>query len=78
MNPVDLSYGPPAPKGVTTLMSVGSLDDVLSPMSHDQAMVTGAWLGVGAWVLGLLTGSSRLAAAGAGAAVALTAVRMAK
>lgn len=72
---MNVSYGPPGHKGVTTLMAVGA--DDLEQTSADRAVRCASWLGAGVWLLGALTGQRTMQNVGMGATIALVGVRVA-
>lgn len=72
---LDLAYGPPARRGVTTLMSVGA-DDPISPLpTLDDYARRGTFASAGLCLLGFLIGSQTLASVGFGGAAALAGAR---
>lgn len=72
-----VSYGTgPAPRGVTTLVAVGQLEDDHAPAT-DRAVKVGTAIAAGALAMGVLFGSRTLRGLGAGATLALVAVRAA-
>ncbi len=69
---MNVSYGPPGLKGVTTLMAVGDSDVELG--ATDRAIRRGSLIGAGAWLFGALTGQRTVRNAGMGATIALVTV----
>src|SRR5512147_71251 len=72
---MNVSYGPPGQKGVTTLMAVGA--DDLEQTTTDRAVSRASWLAAGAWLFGALTGQRTVKHIGMGATIALVGVRFA-
>ena len=72
---LDLAFGPPARRGVTTLMSVGADDPVTPVPTLDDLARRGAFLSGGVCLLGFLAGSQTLASVGFGGIAALVGVR---
>lgn len=71
---MEVKYGPPGHKGVTQLMSVGAED---ADPRAERVLRTAGLLSIGAWVAGVLTGSSTLKHVGLGAGIATFGSRMA-
>lgn len=72
-----VSFGStPAPRGVTTLLAVGQLEDDHAPAT-DRAVKLGTVIAAGTFAVGLLFGSRTLRGLGAGGTLALLAVRAA-
>lgn len=70
-----VSYGTGgAPRGVTTLLAVGQLEDDHAPAT-DRAVKLGTVIAAGTFAVGLLFGSRTLRGLGAGGTLALLAVR---
>jgi len=65
-----LEYGPPAPRGVTTMMAVGNSDPVLADRVNTGLLVSAGIAGVG-WFLGI----DVVKLGGIGAAVAFWSMR---
>ena len=70
---MNISYGPPGHKGVTTLMAVG--DDELEAHPLEAAVKTGGYVALGVWALGLVMKSKTVQNVGFGAGLALFAVQ---
>ena len=66
---MQVSYGPPGQRGVTTMMAIGA-DDIGDSLT-DQAVQRGALLAAGAWALGELGGNRPLANVALGGLLAL-------
>ena len=62
---VEVSFGPPAQGGVTTIMGVGA-DDLDAPL--DSTLEKAAWAGVAVWALGVVLRKRQLAGFGLGVA----------
>ena len=73
---MQITYGPGARHGVTSLMAVDGVDDNGGATEH--ALKVGTLLGVGALALGVVVGSGTLKHVGLGAALAIFGVRMAR
>lgn len=71
---MQITYGPPAARGVTQLMAVGAAD--FDQTAVDRAVSRGGLLALAVFGIGLVTGSRRARDLGLGAAVALYGVRL--
>lgn len=72
---MQVSYGPPGRRGVTTLLAVGA-DELGAELPIEKAVRVGPWYMGAIAVVGALAGSRSVRDAGIGAAVALLLVRM--
>jgi hypothetical protein len=67
---IAMSYAPAAPMGVTTLMSVGAVDKVLTDPTADYVKKA-TYVASGAYILGWLTKNQGLKQAALGSAITL-------
>jgi hypothetical protein len=74
--PLALAYAPAAPQGVTTLMSVGAVDEVLADKTFEYVK-KGTYVASAAFILGALLKNEGLKKAALGAALALYVVTVA-
>ena len=66
---IHVSYGPPAMKGVDTIIGLGA-DEVDALQSKtDQALTKAGWISLGAWAFGVLANKKALRHAGLGGAL---------
>jgi hypothetical protein len=72
---MQVSYGPPGHKGVTTLMAVGASELEQSPT--DAAVSKGIAISFGAMLIGVLVGSNTIKKMAAGAAIGLFGAKLA-
>jgi hypothetical protein len=70
---IAVSYGPPGARGVTTLLGIGA-DDV-EPHPAIPMLKKAMWIGIGAWVLGVVANKRGLRGFGLGAAAVGLGVR---
>lgn len=73
---MQVSYGPPAQRGVTSLMAVGAVD--IDESATDQRVRGGSYGALAVAALGVLMGSRTIRDVGIGGAVALFAIRLLK
>lgn len=69
MKKIHVSYGPPGPQGVTTLLGLGA--DEVSELADktDKALTQAGWISLGAWALGVVVNKKRLRDIGIGGAI---------
>lgn len=67
---IAMAYAPAAPVGVTTLMSVGAVDEVLKDRTAEYVKKA-TYVSSGAYILGWLTGNKGLKQAALGSAITL-------
>jgi hypothetical protein len=72
---MQVSYGPPGHKGVTTLMAVGASE--LEQSQADAALSRGITISFAAFVVGALVGSTMLKAMAAGSWIGLFGAKLA-
>jgi hypothetical protein len=70
MSRIAMAYAPATPQGVTTLMSVGEVDDALADKTFHYVK-QGTYVASGAFILGALLKNEGLKKAALGAALAL-------
>jgi len=57
---MQIDYGPPGARGVTTLMSVGELDGIVDSGELTQTAHTVGVVSVGVWLFGFVAGDRKL------------------
>jgi hypothetical protein len=66
---IHVSYGPPGPQGVTTLLGLGADEVSALQDKTDKTLSMAGWISVGAWLVGTITNKKRLRDIGIGGAL---------
>jgi hypothetical protein len=75
MKTIAVSFGPPAPQGVTSIMGLGADEVDALTGKLEKTLERAGWISIGVWALGVITNKRTLRAMGVGGAAAAFGVR---